>query len=299
MNRKRIACIINPVAANNKWIKRKNLKGYLEKNIPGQIYDSQNNKIQTIQLAKKLSLENDILVAAGGDGTVADVIQGIMEANRGKDTALAVLPLGSGNAFRRSFGIPLSMRKAIQLLEYGHTKEIDLIDIEGQPATFASIGATAEITHKKIQTSLPGLRGHLKASLIIFRLPLRKMEVELFEGLDDRGKPFFHKTLHVETLDCVIGKTNYFGYSWKVAPNAKADDGFIDITFYETSPVQYVLSFPRIYLGTFQKTQKHVKAKGAVFRGDNLHIQYHGEHLGIKEKITLNLRPRALTVITP
>ena len=298
MSKKKIACIINPTAANNKWIKRKKLNQFLHKHIQGQIFDAHRDKAQTVAKARSLSRTNDILIAAGGDGTVADVIQGIQEANRGMETALAVLPLGSGNAFRKSLGIPLNIKKALQLLEHGRQRPIDLIDIEGQAAAFASIGATAQITHKKHQHDTPGLIGHLKAAQILFRLPQIDMEVEMTDGLDESGNPFDHRTIRLGALDCVISKTNYFGYDWKVAPLAVDDDGYIDITFFQISPFKYALSFPLIYLGTFQKKQPHFKAKLAVFRGQELYIQYHGENLGKKSEIHLAVRPGAQMVIT-
>lgn len=299
MAQKKISCIINPAAANHKWKKHKKIRTYLERHIPGQIFDSYQDKADTIQKAKVLSQESDVLIAAGGDGTIADVIQGITESKRGKNIALAVLPLGSGNAFRKSLGISLSVRKSLQLIEHGQKKEIDLIDIEGHTATFGSIGATAQITDKKNQHNIPGLWGHLKAGLIMFKLPQKEFNVELFAGVDENGVSFENKSISIHALDCVFGKTNYFGYNWKIAPQAIADDGFIDITFFEITPTQYLFAFPRIYFGTFQKKLKHFKAKKAVFRGRDLHIQYHGEYLGIRDNITLSILPRALTVFVP
>ncbi len=299
MTQHNITCIINPAAANHKWKKHKKMRGYLQNHIPGQIYDSFLDKADTIQKAKALSQKSDILIAAGGDGTIADVIQGIMEADRGKATSLAVLPLGSGNAFRKSLGIPLSPRKSLPLIKSGQKKEIDIIDIEGHAATFGSIGATAQITYEKNQHNIPGFWGHVKAGLKMFKLPQKEFHVEFVEGLDDTGNPFENKFLSIMALDCIIGKTNYFGYNWKIAPQAVVDDGFIDITFFEITPTQYLFALPRIYFGTFQKRQKHFKAKKAIFKGQNLHVQYHGEHLGIRDKITLAIKPRALTVLVP
>jgi len=299
MAQKKITCIINPAAAIHKGKKQKKLRTYLQSYIPDQIFDSYQEKASTIQKAKTLSQESDILIAAGGDGTIADVIQGIMEAKRGKETALAVLPLGSGNGFRKSLGIPLSARKALHLIEQGQKKEIDLIDIEGHTATFGSIGATAQITYKKEQKNMSGFWGHMKAGLSIFKYSQNEYNVELLEGKDDNGVPFEKKFLSITALDCIIGKTNYFGYNWKVAPQAVADDGYIDITFFEITPTQALFVSPLIYLGTFQKRLKHFKAKKAVFCGTDLHVQYHGEYLGIRDKITLTIMPRALTVIIP
>jgi len=299
MNSQRVSCIINPVAANSKWRRRKKLRRFLEQNIPCDLFDGHQEKDRTIRLAKELSLQNDVLIAAGGDGTVADVMQGIIEAGRGEKTSLAVLPLGGGNAFHRSLEIPLNVRKALELIKTGRTKEIDLIVIEGRVATFASIGATAEITHRKCERKLPGLRGHLLAGLSIFKLPLRSMHVELFEGLDDSGESFEHRKVSVQALDCILGKTRHFGYNWRIAPLASEVDGYVDITFFEITPIKYFLSFPRIYRGTFQKTQRHFKAKRAIFSGSDLHIQYHGEPLGKKDRIEVKVLPRSMKIIVP
>lgn len=299
MKNGKTACIINPEAANRKWKRRKNIRRFLGENIPGPIFDCHQDKSETVRLAKELSREHDVIIAAGGDGTVADVIQGITAAGEGGKTALCVLPLGGGKAFHRALGIPLSIRKALRLLETGHTKKIDLMDIEGQAATFASIGATAEITYQKFLKKRTGLKGHLLSALIIFKLPLRGMSVELFDGVDDCGEAFEHRGLHIEALDCILGKTKLFGYNWKIAPQASEADGYLDLTFFEISPLKYILSFPGIYRGTFQKKMRHFKAKKAIFRGTGLHVQYHGEYLGKKETIQAKVLPRSLNVIVP
>ncbi|MFP4083109.1 MAG: diacylglycerol/lipid kinase family protein [Candidatus Aminicenantes bacterium] len=293
----KISCIVNPQAANKKWQRRKNIKKYLRRNLPCDIIDFQESKQHTIELAKKLSLDHDVMVAVGGDGTVADVIQGIIEAKKGNQVALAILPLGSGNAFRKSLRIPKNFKKALDLIQEGKTKEIDLIMIEGKTAGFASIGATAKISQKKLQYNIPGLWGHLLAARIMPRLPRRESEIELLEGLDDAGQPFHKKTFRLKFFDCVIGKTNYFGYNWKVAPLAKIDDGFLDITFFKTKAIKYLFMFPLTYFGLSQKFQKHFKAKKMILRGKKLPIQYNGEFLAEREEIQIKVLPRALRVI--
>jgi len=227
------------------------------------------------------------------------VISGIVESGKSKDIILGIIPLGSGNGFRKSLGIPKSIKKSIHLLKKGKIKEIDLIDIEGFKATFASIGATAKATLEKSQEKIPGLFGHVWAARSFFRMPKVEQEVELIDGIDDSGNGFKHKILKLQAFDCIIGKTNYFGYNWRIAPNASVDDGYIDITFFQISGFKYLMLFPLIYLGKFQKTQKNFKAKRVILRGKNLPIQYHGEVLGVKDKIELRILPRALKIIVP
>ncbi len=294
-----ISCIVNPQAANKKWQRRKRLKGYLQKNLPCQIIDFQGSKEETIEIARKQSLAQKIIVAVGGDGTVADVIQGIIDARREKHITLGIVPFGSGNAFRKSLGIPKSVKKAIKLLKEGESREIDLIDIEGKVTGIASIGATAKVTQEKLQHNIQGFLGHILASRIMPSLPKTEQQIELFDGITDNGEQFDKKTLNLSLYECVVGKTTYFGYSWKVAPKAKIDDGFLDITLYEISGLKYLLFFPFIYFGLYQKTQKHFKAKKMIIRGQDLPVQYNGEFLGTKDKFEFRVLPRALKVIGP
>jgi diacylglycerol kinase family enzyme len=296
---KKIVCLVNPYAANKKWLRRRKLREKIKEMLPGRIYEEPSDRERMIELVKKLSAEHDLLLALGGDGTIADVIQGIRQAPETKETVLGIIPFGSGNAFRKSLGIPKNPRKALRLLAAGEIREIDLIDMEGRTAGFVSIGATAGVTLEKIQHEVPGLAGHLLAAWRMFSLPVSEKEIELWEGLDDRGVPFEKKCLKLRFLDCVIAKTNFFGYSWRVAPKARLDDGYLDVTFFEISPLQFLLLFPLIYFGVFQKTQKHFKAKRILIRGKDLPVQYNGEVLGVRDIIEFKILPRALKILCP
>lgn len=289
--------VVNPQAANRKWARRKKLRNYIQDNWPGEIIDIQGSKRDTIEKTKEMSLAHTTIVAVGGDGTVADVIQGIIEAQRGKKTILGILPFGSGNAFRKSLGIPRNVKKAMDLLHEGAIHEIDLINLGGKTAGFASVGATAKVTEVKLQHKIQGLFGHILASRILFTIQREEREIELIDGIDDSGEHFDKKILNIRFLDCVVGKTNYFGYGWKIAPKAKIDDGFLDITLFETSGLKYLLYFPLIYFGFYQRRQRHFKAKKMIIRGHNFPVQYNGEFLGSKDRIEFKVLPRALKVI--
>jgi len=265
----------------------------------GRVHDEAKDKAGTTELARRLSLENDVLVVLGGDGTMADVMQGVFEAGRQNDLVLGLIPLGSGNAVRRSLRIPKQIRKAVSLLETGEPKPIDVIDVGGQIASLVSIGATAKTTHKKSQSKIPGLLGHVLASRVLFTYPREEMEVDLFDGRDDRGRPFEQKTLKLKLYDCIVNKINYFGYNWTIAPKARIDDGYLDVTFFDIRAFSYVFYFPLIYTGRYQKILKHFKVKSLVIRGKDLHIQYNGEIMPVRDEIELKVLPRAIRVIGP
>jgi diacylglycerol kinase family enzyme len=293
------ACIINPRAANKKWLRRGKVREDLRRALPGRVHDTLGERELTIDLARNACLESDVVVAVGGDGTVADVLQGVVNSGRTKEVVFGIIPFGCGNAFRKSFGIPKNPKKALRILAEGEPREADLIRVEDRVAGFVSIGATAAVTAKKIEHEIHGMLGHLLAVRKMFLLPATEKEVELFDGVDDKGRAFQHKTIRSRFFDCVVAKTNYFGYSWKIAPKARSDDGFLDITFFELSPSRYILFFPLIYFGLFQRTQRHFKAKRIVLKGKDLPIQYNGEFLGRRDRIELEVLPKAIKILGP
>ncbi len=296
---KKICCIVNPQAARKKWERKKSLKKYIQENLPCELVDSHQSKEHTIELSKRLCSDQDIIVAVGGDGTIADVIQGIIDARKGKEVLLGILPLGSGNAFRKSFKIPKNLKRALSIIKNEKTREIDLIKVEGKTAGFASIGATAEVTQKRYDHKIPGFFGHLYAGRILLSIPRKNVELELFDGMDENRENFDKKILRISIFDCVVAKTSYFGYGWKMAPMAEVDDGYLDITIFETSGKKYLSLFPLVFFGLYQKTQKHFKAREIIVRGKELYVQYNGEMLGLRDEVRMQVLPRALKIISP
>jgi diacylglycerol kinase family enzyme len=294
----KVTWLINPRAANSKWLRRKKLRAYLEKKLPGEIHDVYGDTRTTVERAKAASRQSEVIVAMGGDGTIADTLQGIFEAGKDKEVLFGVIPFGSGNAFRKSFGIPKNPRLAIDCLAAGIPRTIDLMEVEGRRAAFASIGATALVTGEKLEHDVEGVWGHALAARRLFDSRTDEKEIELYDGIGANG-PFEKKTVRSRFFDCIVTKTNYFGYSWLVAPEARVDDGYLDITLFETGPLKYVLLFPLIYAGLYQRRQRHFKAKRVVFKGKNMPVQYNGEFLGNRNSIEFKVIPRAIKVICP
>lgn len=296
---KETCCIINPNSANQKWKRNRFYRKNFKRIFPVQIIDDRKDKEHTIKTATELCKDYKVIVAAGGDGTIADVMQGIMRREEGLDVTLGIIPMGSGNAFRKSFRISKNLQRSVNLIAKGKSRSIDLIEIEGKVAAFGSVGATAQATIEKKKGKIPGFFGHFFTLVKILSMPRRRMEIELFDGVDDQAQHFDYKKLELKVFDCVIGKTKHFGYGWRVAPQAKIDDGYIDITLFETSGLQYIAFFPAIFLGLYQRTQKHFKAKKVLLRGNQLPIQYHGELMGIKDEIKMKVIPDAVNIICP
>jgi len=292
------ACLINPRAANSKWTRRRLLRTYLQRKLPGEIYDGLGDTRTTVEKAAIASRGADVIVAMGGDGTIADTLQGIFEAGRQGEVLFGVIPFGSGNAFRKAFDIPKNPLRAIDRLAEGIPLAIDLMEVEGRVAAFASIGATARVTGEKLRGRVHGLWGHVLAGRRLFDTPVDEKTLEFQEGHDESG-PFETRTVTSSFFDCLVTKTNYFGYSWRIAPEAVVDDGYLDVTLFEMRPVKYALFFPLIYFGLYQRRLRHFKAKRVVISGRDLPIQFNGEFLGDRDRIEFKVLPRAIRMVIP
>jgi diacylglycerol kinase (ATP) len=294
----RIVCLINPRAADSKWIRRRDLRAQLRNKLPGEIRDIAGDPEATIENAKSACFRCDILAAMGGDGTIAAALEGMFDSGREKEILFGVIPLGTGNAFRKAFGIPKNPRKAVDTLVSGRPRWIDLMEIEGRVGAFASIGATAEVTRERAGLGIGGMWGFLWAGRKLYSQRPAEKELALVDGWEG-SVPFDRKTITSDFFDCVIAKTPYFGYGWRIAPRALVDDGFLDITLFEIGPVKYTLLFPFLYLGLIQTRFRHFKAREIVVSGPGLPVQYHGEFLGFLDRVTARVLPRALRIVCP
>ena len=182
---RRTALIVNPLSAQGRWLRNPKLRAYIRTEFPEAVHDEARDKAGMIDLARRLSLKNDLIVVMGGDGTLADVQRGIAEAGRLAGVVLGIIPLGSGNGLRSSLAIPKPIRRAIRVIRTGIAQPIDLIEIDGHIANFISIGATAKATLLKTRSTIPGLIGHALASRTMFTYHRRLRDIELFDGRDD------------------------------------------------------------------------------------------------------------------
>src|SRR5262245_41456009 len=126
--KRRILLIANPAAAagraSDRW--QELLAASLERGLSVE-HAITSRAGHAMELAKAAAGKFDVLVAVGGDGTVNEVANGILLADA-NETALAVVPFGTGNDVAQWMGIR-SLESAIQVLEQGHVRRIDAIEV--------------------------------------------------------------------------------------------------------------------------------------------------------------------------
>ena len=158
--KKRICFIINPVSGIGK---QKVVEQLIQEQLSSSDFEIEINYTQAphhaTELSKKASATFDIVVAVGGDGSVNEVSKGLLHSK----ATLAILPCGSGNGLARHLGIPVDLKKAIQLLAKGKSIKIDTALINGLHfANVAGVGFDAHIAHRFAAYGKRGFLSYIK-----------------------------------------------------------------------------------------------------------------------------------------
>ncbi|WP_112179853.1 MULTISPECIES: diacylglycerol kinase [Paraliobacillus] len=162
----------------------------------------------------------DVIVAAGGDGTINEVINGMAEQpNRPK---LGIIPVGTTNDFCRALSIPRNIHKAVDVILENHSIPLDIGRVNDQYfMNIAGGGKLTELSYdvpSKLKTMLGQLAYYLKG---IEMLPsLRPIKVQI----EHDGKLF-----EDEIMLFLVANTNSVGGFEKLAPSAKMNDGLFDL----------------------------------------------------------------------
>jgi YegS/Rv2252/BmrU family lipid kinase len=182
------------------------------------------------ELARQAALDGyDMVVAMGGDGTVHEVINGLMQVPAEKRPVLAVVPVGSGNDFAHAIGIPL---KADHALSHALKTAPSLVDIglmtdeNGRQEYFdntVGIGFDAVVTIRSHR--LPVVRGFLMYLTAVIQTILLNHDPILMKVETDQG------SWEEEGLMFTMCNGGREGGGFMIAPGAKNDDGIMDYAF--------------------------------------------------------------------
>jgi YegS/Rv2252/BmrU family lipid kinase len=168
----------------------------------------------------------DVVVASGGDGTVHEVLNGLMRIGAAERPALAVLPTGSGNDTCRTLGIPFDLTEAAALLSVGRLRRYDVGLCNGLyfNNSFAA-GLDAKVTAKAVEYKVTkrrsGLWLYLTALLHVLFKDLGAFQLDVaFDG----GPAVYSETL-------IVAMTNgaTYGGGFRITPEADPTDGLFDV----------------------------------------------------------------------
>lgn len=238
----------------------------------------------------------DTVVAVGGDGTVNEVINGIMNSSQ-RGRRLAVFPSGTADDFARNMGIPRDRDKALKVLLGDRERTIDLMEVNGRFAgVTVGIGLDAEIAYRSYQSKRLRLLAYWYHGLSMLFLPVPRSPLAVTVG---------GERMEGDYLLVVAGNAGSYGRYMKMMPRAVMDDGVINLaTFGMMSKWKALLLFGMSMAGwhTWARQMNEYDARELSIEclGD-VYAQFDGEAIIFEEGEVLNMKvvPQAITVRAP
>jgi len=290
--KQKILFIINPISGIGK---SKKVEHYVELYLNKELFDYQfiytNRRGHAIEISKENSNNFDIIVAVGGDGSVNEVSQGLINSK----CVLAIIPSGSGNGFARYLKIPRSIHQAIDIINQNNIKQVDTIKINNKYfVNIAGIGFDAKIAHDFSKTKRRGFLPYL----IYILEDLTKYKAEKYTFLIDGKK------IKREIFLTVFANSSQWGFGAEISPDAKIDDGLMNVCIFNKFPI---IEVPFLTGKLFDKTiqnSRHYEnylAKEVLITCENPNIVAHidGEPVVFKNKIKIKMAPMSLNVMVP
>jgi len=200
----------------------------------------------TVRVAQACLASYDGLVAAGGDGTLFEVLNGLYAHPMEKRIPLGLVPVGTGNAFARDLGLmPGDWQNGIDIIAGGRLRRVDVgrVTLPGDSFHFLNIiGAGLPVDAMKTVGKLKFI-GNSAYTLATLWQVLKLRTYPLSLEIDG-------ETLEQESMFVEISNTRYTGTSFLIAPEAVLDDGLLDLTLVRSaSRARLLRLFPTIYKG--------------------------------------------------
>lgn len=224
---RRVKLILNPMAdMGHAWRVANDLRALVVEHggadWSGTVYPT-----HATELAKQAALDGyDLVIAMGGDGTVHEVINGLMQVPAEKRPVLGVVPIGSGNDFAHAIGVPFESDRALATALNGQPSPVDIglmVDEHGRKEYFdntVGIGFDTIVTLRSHK--LPLLRGFLMYLVAVIQTILLNHNPVRMQIETDKEK------LEQENIMVVVCNGPREGGGFMIAPDAKADDGNMD-----------------------------------------------------------------------
>ncbi len=292
---RKILIIINRKAGTDR---EKSLGAAIQRQLPADRFQVETTYLQYLGHGADLSREAasrgvDTVVAVGGDGSINEIAQGLM----GTHTALAIVPLGSGNGLARALSIPLDAEKALAIVAEGIKKPMDAgYANEHLFLSNAGVGFDAVIADRFRHSKKRGLVNY--ARLVVGGFAGYKPAVYKIRTDDGRET-------EVPAFLMTVANGNQFGYDFKLAPQASLFDGQLDICmvrplrFWDLLPLS--ISSLSGKIGESRYMQHFTGKEITVASPDLSCLQVDGDAVPLTQGKTVhfNVVPGALQMVVP
>ena len=288
---KQITFIVNPISGTGS---KEELPKLIAEKIDAERFDYEVRLTEfaghAAEIARQCAAEGrDIVVAVGGDGTVNEVARSLVHT----ETALGIIPCGSGNGLARHLCIPLNVRKALDIINHCQIEAFDYGVINDLPFfCTCGMGFDAFISLKFAEA---GKRGPITYAENVLKEGLI-YKPETYQIVDDSGT-----TRHKAFLIACANASQY-GNNAYIAPGATMKDGLMDVIIMEPFDA---LDAPQIAADLFMKTLGN-NSKIKTFRTQRLTIRrqtpgaihYDGDPIMTGTDIEVSIEHLGLRIVT-
>lgn len=198
------------------------------------------------QTQQAVSKSYDLIIAAGGDGTLNQVVNGMV----GTGVPLGVLPCGTGNDFATMIGMPSQIDKCLDQIIAGGVSYVDLGKIN-ERYFISSVGAgfDGQVAYT-VNHGFPHLRGHIVYVLGIFKTIFSYPGHQINLTVDG-------KTENFKALLVAVNNSKTYGGGFMITPDAVLDDGYFSIcTSQMMNPLEICLNLPKLSKGVHGRLKK-------------------------------------------
>ncbi len=232
------------------------------------------------------------VVAVGGDGTMNEVAQGLLNT----PAALGLIPCGSGNGLALHLGLPLSLPAALALSVNGTCGVLALDSGEANRRPFFNVmglGLDAEVSGRFNGLTRRGLPAYARTALAALRAIRPERICVTSEGYRDE----------FEALLVAVANSDQYGNHARIAPGARVDDGELDlVAIGPTGLAGSAVLAARLFAGSLHRSPQVRRLRGARFVIERVApglIHTDGETHAGGTRIEVVVRPRSLRVLVP
>ncbi|MFO7822214.1 MAG: diacylglycerol kinase family lipid kinase [Lentisphaeria bacterium] len=289
---KRICIIANPVAGRRARAQvEKAYRRLLASGVHVDMWYTEFAGHATELAAKAVQAKYNTVVAAGGDGTVNEVLNGMVHS----ETELAILPLGTTNVLAREVGLHRRRKLMVDTILNGRAEKVHVGRANDHYfLSMAGIGFDGHVVHA-LNLQLKSWFGKLAYVIAALKVltssrPRRNIEVNLNDG---------------DGLKCsslIVGNGKYYGGSFEVTPGASLDNPSLVICAFEGETRRGLVSFALGVLFKQHTSFRNITVKSAqefsAKAANTVHVEVDGDYLGILP-LDFSLERHALTILRP
>jgi len=264
---------------------------------PSDIYVTKRAGEAETKTRKAIRTGYELVVAAGGDGTLNEVINAVAQSKCARQICIGLVPLGTGNDFARMLGLPHKIDENIDILRAGRTALFDLVRVESDRVRYfvnVSAGGFSGAVGQKLTPEIKRTWGPLAY--------LRSAAAALPKLCAYRATVLFdeHEKESVDLYNVIVANGRFVAGGLPIAPEADPCDGALDVVLIPArQPAELALLAAQILLGNHLNNEAIIfrrAAKVAVKSRPGMSFTVDGEPVG-RTPIVFKVVPKAVNFV--